>query len=221
MTQQSKGSAATNAGRPLGLIPRDTSPTAEYLPILRERIASERAVRTEYPTRSSPRKNTRTSRIRRLEYRISADCGLLLHDGDEGDFGPDDWTERDKARLFALGATWADLMTPSSTDLSLVVERRDTPPGDEDLLAWDHVAEFSLAAPSGRLEIATACLARPLAIRVPPDTYRIRVCYGNLGAVYQEDGLPRGGPLRYRLALWPRDRADVVILKQWAGRFYA
>ena len=221
MTQQSKGSAAGNAGRQLGLIPSDTSPEADYLPILRERIASERVVRTEYPTRSSPCKNAWTSRFCRLEYRISADCGLLLHDGDEGDYGADDWTERDIGRLFALGATWADLMTPSSTDLSLGVELRDTPPGDEDLLAWDHVGEFSLGVPSGRLEIATACLARPLVIRVAPDTHRVRVCYGNLGSVYRDRGLPLGGPLRYRLALWPRDRADVVILKQWAGRFYA
>ena len=76
--------------------------------------------------------------------------------------------------------------------------------------AWDHVAEASLAPPSGRLEIH-ACARGPVDVLVEPaGPYRVRVHYGGLDTLC-EDGLD--GDDDDRIALWPTPYAEVAELK--------
>lgn len=218
MTQQVMGPGTANAGRQPDPIPGHASPAEGHV-VWGERIASEAVTRAVYAARSTAHGDLMTSRFRRTEYRVRTDGPVLLHDSEM----PCDWAEElaepTKVRLFATGETFAEILAPFGSDLSLVVEERELPPDDEDLLVWDHVAEFSLDVPSGVL-CFQANLKAPPVIRVIPGTHRVRIYYGNLGLVYREHGLPFGGPLRPRLTPWPRDRTYSVVLKQWAGRIF-
>lgn len=130
------------------------------------------------------------------------------------------WGEREQAQLFSAAESHCLVWAPVEARASLVVELRDTPPGVEGLDEWDHVAEFGLALPSGRLRVLTDVVGDPPVLRVHPGPHRVRLCIGNLASVPVEDGRPVGGFVRYRVALWPRDFSSSVVLKQREGELY-
>ena len=115
------------------------------------------------------------------------------------------WGEREQARLFSAAESHCLIWAPDEARASLVVELRDTPPGVEGLDEWDHVCEFALALPSGRLRVLTDVVGDPPVLRVHPGPHRVRLCIGNLASVADGGRPPRRGvrPLP-RGALAPR-----------------
>ncbi|GBU19262.1 MULTISPECIES: hypothetical protein [Methylobacterium] len=85
---------------------------------------------------------------------------------------------------------------------------------DPALDPWDHVAEGSLALPSGQLEIHECTGGSIDVIDLAPDTYRVRVCFAGLDTL-SEDRLD--GDDRYRIVLWPAPFAGIEVLKQYVG----
>jgi len=130
------------------------------------------------------------------------------------------WGEKEQAELFSATLFFCSIWAPDEARASLVVEVHDVPPGVEGLEEWDHVAEFGLALPSGRLRVLTDVVSDPPVLRVHPGPHRVRLCIGNVASVPMEDGRPVGGFVRYRLALWPRDLSSSVVLKQREGEPY-
>jgi hypothetical protein len=86
-----------------------------------------------------------------------------------------------------------------------------------DLDAWDHVAEFSLPVPSGKLALASAGIDE-VTVGITPGAYRARWSGRNLSAAAAWEGADEHPPDTYRLQIWPgpaeAPRADI---KQWSG----
>ncbi len=175
-------------------------------------VASESVARREV---GRPR-GLPATRLSRHEYRLPVFGSFSIEDA--GAPVPDiPWGEREEAQLFSAGEGHVLVWAPDEARASLVVELRDTPPGDEDLGEWDHVAEFPLAVPSGRLVVLTDVVGPIPELPVHPGPHRVRLHVGGLAGVGEEDGRPVGGFVRYRLALWPRDPAAAVVLKPREG----
>jgi hypothetical protein len=77
---------------------------------------------------------------------------------------------------------------------------------------WDHVAEASLALPSGKLEIHECTGTSIDILTIPAGTYRVRAYFAGLGTLC-DDGLD--GDDHYRVVLWPAPFADLTVLKQY------
>jgi hypothetical protein len=84
-----------------------------------------------------------------------------------------------------------------------------------DLDAWDHVAEFSLAVPSGKLALASAGIDE-VTVGIAPGAYRARWSGRNLdeAAAWEGDDPPD----HYRLQIWPGPpEAPRAEIKHWPG----
>ena len=159
------------------------------------------------------------SRLRRYEFRLPVFGSFSIEDVTALTLDIV-WGEREQAQLFSAAESHCLVWAPVEARASLVVELRDTPPGVEGLEEWDHVAEFGLALPSGRLRVLTDVVGDPPVLRVHPGPHRVRLCIGNLASVPMEDGRPVGGFVRYRVALWPGDFSSSVVLKQRDAEVY-
>ena len=85
--------------------------------------------------------------------------------------------------------------------------------------ALDHVVEFDLALPSGRLALEGSGGSGVLETRVPSGTYRARLSGTDFAAAteWQYDD-PADPPDRYWLELWPTDTAaPPAELRRWQG----
>ena len=124
----------------------------------------------------------------------------------------DSWTEEAVKRLLALTPGTIGVGTVRNTLVPVDVEVRDSSP-NEDPEMWDQLNECSIEVPSGRIVVAGCTDYFPEAVRlaVPPDTYRARICYGDLDTLSQ-DGLE--GNDHYKVVLWPSPPGDMRILKQ-------
>jgi hypothetical protein len=85
-----------------------------------------------------------------------------------------------------------------------------------DLDGWDHVVEFSLPVPSGRLALASGGIDE-VTVGIAPGAYRARWSGRNLSAAasWERDD---NAPDAYRLQLWPGPAtAPKAEIKRWAG----
>ncbi len=85
-----------------------------------------------------------------------------------------------------------------------------------DLDAWDHVVEFSLPVPSGKLALASGGIDE-VTVGIAPGAYRARWSGRNLSAAatWESDD---NAPDAYRLQLWPGPAtAPRAEIKRWAG----
>jgi hypothetical protein len=86
-----------------------------------------------------------------------------------------------------------------------------------DLDAWDHVTEFSLTVPSGKLALASAGIDE-VTVGIAPGAYRARWSGRNLSAAATWERPDENAPDAYRLQIWPgpseAPRADI---KHWEG----
>jgi hypothetical protein len=98
--------------------------------------------------------------------------------------------------------------TASAARVPVSIDVVSSAPTDN-LAQWDHVAEFSLAVPSGRMVLAGCTEYVPTAVRITaePGEYRGRVYVG---------GLTPGAVERYRIVLWPSTVAPSTVLKQYS-----
>ena len=80
---------------------------------------------------------------------------------------------------------------------------------------WDHVAECSLALPTGQLQVHECTGGAVLDLSIAPGTYQARILFAGLDSL-SHDGLD--GSDRYRIDLWPGPERDLTIAKRWAGQ---
>lgn len=142
---------------------------------------------------------------------------LYLADDDVEEPMPGDVTDEDVRRRLAAAPHSVVIHTARNVDVPVTVHVHEREPS-VDLEAWDHVAECSLAVPSGRIVIAgcTDYLPDAARILVEPGSYRVRVCYGGLETL-SEDGLD--GDDHYVVDLWRGEPADVRVVKQSLASF--
>ncbi len=126
---------------------------------------------------------------------------------------PDDWWKQLSTQMLAVdaGVIWVSTVRNMSVPVSVTL--LGNPPVDE-LAAWDHVAEASIAILSGKLVIAgvTGYLPDEPRLPVEPGTYRVRVYFGGLERI-SEDGLD--GEDHYAVVLWPAEYGEPATLKKW------
>ena len=104
-----------------------------------------------------------------------------------------------------------DFQPERSTIVPVMLEIHDSEP-ELILEEWNHIAEASLHLPSGNLQIHE-CTGGPVAdFKVLSGWHRVRSMHGGLDTI--SDGVE--GNDYYKLALWPAEPADVVVVKQWA-----
>jgi hypothetical protein len=119
---------------------------------------------------------------------------------------PDPVLREDMSRRVRVAPHIVVVHTASNTKVPVSVEVLAHAPS-EDLSNWDHVAEFSLDLPSGRVVLAgcTDYLAACPRIVTAPGSYRGRVFSAGLSERASE---------RYRVALWPGAAQEPTVLKQ-------
>ncbi|AWN54827.1 hypothetical protein [Methylobacterium sp. 17Sr1-1] len=146
------------------------------------------------------------------QYRIVADYHqFYLWDHGTSPDAPTDFTDADVARRIKAAPHVVVVQPERNMEVPVEIEVvSDAPPLDLD--RWDHVAEASLALPSGRLEIHECTGGSVDVVPVTPGTYRVRVEHGGLGTI-SPDGLD--GQDQYRIVLWPAPFAEVAVLKQY------
>jgi hypothetical protein len=150
---------------------------------------------------------------------------LYLYDGDRK------WPSGTNPLLDALDAATesgltvgarsdvVDVLMPRQDNFDAVVEVRlttDSPPMSEDA---DHVVEFDLPLPSGRLILEGSGGCEPQEATVGAGTYRARLTGWNFDTAaawnYDDTGNPND---RYKLDIWPSVEArPPVELRRWPG----
>lgn len=164
------------------------------------------------PMLIAPRQTVELNMIKR--YSIFADYHqFYLWDHGASPDAPTDYTEADTVRRIKAGPFVVVIQPERNMEVPVEIEIRDGPP-DLDLHAWDHVAETSLALPSGKLEIHECTGGSIDILTVSAGTYRVRAHYGGLGTL-SEDGLD--GNDHYRIVLWPAPFANLAVLKHYVA----
>jgi hypothetical protein len=86
-----------------------------------------------------------------------------------------------------------------------------------DLDGWDHVTEFSLAVPSGKLALASSGVDG-VTVSIAPGAYRARWSGRNLSAAATWERSDENAPDTYRLQIWPgATEAPRAEIKHWAS----
>ncbi len=138
---------------------------------------------------------------------------LYLQDEQDTSEQPDDWGDQLVTRMIAVAPGIIGIGTARNKTVPVSIDLFNVRP-DDDLSAWDHVAEASLEVPSGQIVVAGCSDYFPDATRisVTPGEYRVRIYYGGLGSI-SEDGLD--GKDHYRVVIWPEENKPLEILKKW------
>lgn len=126
---------------------------------------------------------------------------------------PTDYTKEDTVRRIKAAPFVIVVQPERNVDVPVEIAIKQKSP-ELGLDNWDHVAEASLALPSGMLEIHECTGGSIDILTVPAGTYRVRAYYGGLGTL-SDDGLD--GEDHYRVVLWPAPFADLAVLKQYVS----
>jgi hypothetical protein len=128
----------------------------------------------------------------------------------DGNLG-DSWTPEAVDRLLAVAPGTVGVGTVRNMTVPVDIERCDSEP-DESHDAWEMVVDCSLEVTSGRVVVAGCTDYFPDAARlnVPPDTYHVRVYYGGLDTL-SDDELE--GNDRYLIRLWPGTALSPTVVK--------
>lgn len=150
---------------------------------------------------------------------------LYLYDA-EIDFGPEanaylDALDAATTTGLTVGASSGvvDVLMPRQENFGASMDVRvanEQPSLQEDA---DHVIEFDLALPSGRLVLEGSGGSGTEELRLPPGNYRARLSGSEFDAAaqwqYDEEGYPTDS---YRLELWPAsEEQPPVELRRWPG----
>ncbi|MHB8217984.1 MAG: hypothetical protein ACYDDS_18075 [Candidatus Sulfotelmatobacter sp.] len=130
----------------------------------------------------------------------------------EGDLS-ECWTKEAVNRLLAVTEGKIGVGTVRNMMVPVVVEVADAEPDEAETPKWDQVNECDLMVKSGRIVVAGCTDYFPDAARieVPPGSYRVRLYYGDLNSL-SEDELE--GNDHYRIVLWRTAPAPLKVLKQ-------
>ena len=126
---------------------------------------------------------------------------------------PETYTDEDIQRRIKTGSNVVVIQPERDMNVPVTIEIYESEPS-VDLNPWDHVAEASLHLPTGNLQVHE-CTGGPVAdFQLNPGWYRVRSMHGGFDTIAT---VGTDGNDFYKVALWPADAADVVVLKQWAA----
>jgi hypothetical protein len=126
---------------------------------------------------------------------------------------PEDYTAEDVQRRIKTGPYVVVIQPERNMNVPVTLEIHDSEPFI-DVNAWDHIAEASLHLPSGNLQVHE-CTGGPVAdFTVAPDWYRVRSMHGGFDTIAE---VGTDGDDYYKVALWPADPMDIVVIKQWTA----
>lgn len=149
-------------------------------------------------------------------FALFADYHQLYLQDESAEFYPssDFWGDEALACRLAQSPGVLSISTARNMTVPLAVQVQQNLPAD-DLYPWDHVADASLAIPTGRLVVSGCTDYFPGAARIaiPPAMYRVRVYFAGLGTL-SWDGLE--GDDHYQAVLWPAAESRPTVLKQWS-----
>ena len=130
-----------------------------------------------------------------------------------GSTGADDfWTKESYQNMIATNPGIIGVGTASYGKVPVKVGIFESQP-NEDYQQWDHIAEASLELRSGQLLVCGCPDGEVGRIALEPSTYRLRIYYGSLDTVGDDET----GDDYYRVAIWPADYSGSVVLKRWAN----
>lgn len=148
-----------------------------------------------------------------IKFELFADYfQFYLQDEQSDGIDGDAWTDSASNARLALDANAFAVSTARNMDVPVEIAISDTSP-DLDLSLWDHVVEFSIDVPSGRLVVAGCTDYFPDAERISLDIgcYEVRVLFANLDKL-SADGLD--GDDHYRVELWKGHATSLKVLKR-------
>jgi hypothetical protein len=149
-----------------------------------------------------------------LNARIFADYfQFYLWDKAASPEAPTDWTDEDVANRLKAAQNVVVVCPLRNMNVPVAVEVHSSEP-ELRLSRWDHIAECSLALPSGQLELHECTGGSAGTLNVPPGNYRVRASFGGLGSL-SDDGL--SGEDHYLVALWPSASRPLCVHKRWQG----
>ncbi|MDP2083484.1 MAG: hypothetical protein U0934_02790 [Pseudotabrizicola sp.] len=153
--------------------------------------------------------------MREKRFKLFADYFqfYLQDEGSKGIKG-ESWTPEAHQRRLALERCAFAVMTARNMDVPVIVRLYQDQP-EIDLAAWDHIVEFSIDVPSGRLVVAGCTDSFPQAERIELEkgSYRVRVCQAGLDEI-SDDGLD--GKDHYLVQTWRGTFMQVNIIKQYS-----
>ena len=122
----------------------------------------------------------------------------------------DFWTKDAFNNMLAVNPGIVGIVTGSYGDVQVELEVHELRPGSE-TDSWDHIVEAAINLSSGNLIICGCPDPEEVSrISLAPGVYRVRVCYGNLNSVIDEEGQDH-----YKLYLWPDSFCNPEVLKRW------
>ena len=122
----------------------------------------------------------------------------------------DFWTREAFNDMLAVNSGIVGVATGSYGDVPVEIEVYGSDPGSEND-NWDHIVEAGIDLSSGNLLICGCPDPEEVGrINLAPGAYRIRVCYGNLDSVVDEEGQDH-----YKVSLWPDNLSKPEVTKRW------
>ena len=122
----------------------------------------------------------------------------------------DFWTPEAFNDRLAVNPGIVGIATGSYGDVQVEIEVYESEPGSESG-SWDHIVEADIDLSSGNLLVCGCPDPEEVSrINLAPGVYRVRVCYGNLDSVMDEEGQDY-----YKLRLWPDSFSKPEVLKRW------
>ena len=140
---------------------------------------------------------------------------FYLADGAFAWLAPEEWSDQDLQNGAKVSEHLVVVCPARSASVPVEVAVSSRQPQLE-LGAYDHVVECSLSLPSGYLQLHECTGPERLHLSVEPGNYRVRALFASLASI-DEDGLE--GDDTYLVQLWPDDRQDLKVLKQWQGEW--
>jgi len=151
-----------------------------------------------------------------VEYDLFADYfQFYIQDEQSDGIDGDSWPEIANNARLALEANAFAVCTARNMEVPVKIVVSNSSP-NLDLSLWDHVVEFSIDVPSGRLVVAGCTDYFPDAERISLDSgcYEVRVLSANLDKL-SDDGLD--GDDYYRVELWKGRASSLKVLKQYTA----
>jgi hypothetical protein len=122
----------------------------------------------------------------------------------------DFWTAEAFNNMLAVNPGIVGVTTGSYGDVPVEIEVYESDPGTESD-NWDHIVEAAIDLGSGNLLVCGCPDPEEVGrINLAPGAYRLRVCYGNLDSVIDEECQDH-----YVVRLWPDNFSKPEVLKRW------
>jgi hypothetical protein len=132
-------------------------------------------------------------------------------DGGINPDAPTDWDNTDVERRLKVVSHMIVVCPVRNMMVPVEIQVHNAEP-QYDANQWDHIVECSLALPTGNLQIQGCTSNSAECLRVSPGTYQVRVLYGALDTLRDND---LDGNDHYLVVLWPGVPTEIKVIKRY------